>query len=133
MRSERGTTYLLAAILAISLIAAVGVSAQTRVNFRRGMTTIVFTGKLSNYNQKRVFVVRVLRGQSMKIRDVGNNAVSIWVQGPPHSGYQQDLAADCHGRSDVSPTVAGDYKLTIQECQKADRWRGVFKVRVTVR
>jgi hypothetical protein len=69
----------------------------------------------------------------MQIRDIGRHAVSIWVEGPPGSGYHQDLAAVCNGMTDVSPTDAGDYKLTVQECQKVDRWRGNFRVKVTVR
>lgn len=123
----------LAAVLAVFSAGAFAVSAQTRVHFKRGATSAYLTGKLSNYKQKRVFLVRVRRGQIMKIRDVGSNAVSIWIEGPPNSGYQQDLAADCHGMTDVSPTDAGDYRLTVQECQKVDRWRGTFRIKVTVR
>ena len=67
----------------------------------------------------------------MKVGDLGTHAVSIWIEGPP--GYEQDLAADCHGMTYINPTLAGDYKLTVQECQKVDRWRGTFRVRVSVR
>lgn len=109
------------------------VAAQTQVKFKRGANTLYLTGHLSGYEQKRIFTIRVRRGQTMNIRDVGRNAVSVWVEGPPRSGYEQDLAADCHGRTDVSPTVAGVYRLTVTECRKVDRWRGPFRVKVTVR
>jgi len=122
----------IAAIFALVLAAALTASAQTRVKFGPGRTSAILTGKLSNYQQKRVFLVHVRSGQTMAIRDIGRYAVSIWVEGPPGSDYVQDLAADCHGRTDISPTAAGDYKLTIQECQKVDRWRGTFRVRVSV-
>jgi hypothetical protein len=123
----------ISALLTAFLIGAVASSAQTRVKFKKGATSAVLSGKLSNYKQKRVFLVRVHNFQKLEIRDIGSHAVSIWVEGPPASGYEQDLAADCHGQTDVSPTAAGDYKLTVQECQKVDQWRGKFKVKVTVR
>jgi hypothetical protein len=119
--------------VAAFFITAASASAQTRVNFGRGVTSTVLTGRLTNYKQRSVFLVRVRQGQTMTIRDLGPNAVSIWVEGPPKSGYEQDLAADCHGRTDVSPTPAGAYKLSVPAWPKVDRWRGTFKVRVTVR
>ena len=120
------------AIFAAVLFGALRASAQTRVRFKHGHSSAILTGKLSNYHQKRVFLVHVRSGQTMAIRDIGHHAVSIYVEGPPGSGYEQDLAADCHGRTDISATAAGDYKLTIQECQKVDRWRGTFRVRASV-
>ena len=69
----------------------------------------------------------------MKVEGIGNHAVSTFLEGPPGSNYQQDMAADCHSQADVDKTDAGDYKLTVQECQKADRWKGTFKVRITIR
>ena len=120
-------------VFMLLLAGASGASAQTRVRFKKGATSAVVTGKLSNYKQKRVFLVRVRNFQTMEIRDIGAHAVSIWVEGPPGSGYEQDLAADCHGHTDISPTAAGDYRLTVQECQKVDKWQGTFRVKVTVR
>ena len=122
----------IAAILAAVLVGTLTAAAQTRVKFRHGHTSAILTGKLTSFHQKRVFLVHVRSGQTMAIRDIGHYAVSIFVEGPPGSGYEQDLAADCHGRTDVSPTTAGDYKLTVQECQKVDRWRGTFRVRISV-
>ena len=119
-------------MIAAVLFGSLTASAQTRVKFKHGHTSAILTGKLTSFHQKRVFLVYVRSGQTMAIRDIGHNAVSIYVEGPPGSGYEQDLAADCHGRTDVSPTNAGDYKLTVQECQKVDRWRGTFRVRISV-
>jgi len=121
-----------ASIFAAVLFGALSASAQTRVKFKHGRTSAILTGKLSNYHQKLVFLVRVRSAQKMAILDIGQHAVSIWVEGPPGSGYEQDLAADCHGRTNISPTAAGDYKLTVQECQKVDPWHGLFTVLVSV-
>ncbi len=113
--------------------AAVPAQKPTRITFTRGKSAKVITGTLSSYKQKRVFVIRVKAGQEMRIENVGKNYISIWVEGPPHSGYEQDMAADCHANNEISPTAEGDYTLTVQECQKADPWRGTFRFKVTVR
>jgi hypothetical protein len=123
-------------LLALTICAAAStVSAQraTRVNFRRGAHTAVVTGYLSGYKGSRIFLIRVRAGQKMMVEGIGNHAVSTFLEGPPGSNYTQDMAADCHSRADVDSTDAGDYKLTVEECSKADRWRGTFKVRITVR
>jgi hypothetical protein len=115
--------------------AATSVSAQraTRVNFKRGAHSAVITGHLSGYKGSKVFLIRVRAGQTMKVEGIGNHAVSTFLEGPPGSNYEQDMAADCHSYANVESTDAGDYKLTVQECSKADPWKGTFKVRITVR
>lgn len=111
------------------------VSAQraTRVNFRRGSHSAVVTGYLAGYKSERNFLIRVRAGQKMTIESIGTNGVSTFLEGPPGSNYQQDMAADCHDHAEADPTDAGDYKLSVVECQKADRWKGTFRVRITVR
>ena len=124
------------AILALTMTAAAqAVSAQraTRVHFARGAHSAVVTGYLTGYKGSKVFLIRVRSGQTMKVEGIGNHAVSTFLEGPPGSNYQQDMAADCHSRADVDKTDAGDYKLSVQECAKADPWKGTFKVRITSR
>lgn len=118
-------------ILGVAVSAA---SAQTakRITFKRGATSATVTGTLSSYKSKRVFVIRVRDGQTMTTENTGNGSISIFIEGPAGSGYEQDMAADCHANNEVMPTVAGDYKFTIRECTKADPWKGTFKFKVTV-
>jgi hypothetical protein len=115
--------------------AASSVSAQraTRVNFKRGAHSAVVTGALSGYKGSRIFLIRVKAGQTMKIESIGRNLVSTFLEGPPGSSYEQDMAADCHSYATVDSTDAGDYKLTVTECKKADPWKGTFRVRISVR
>ena len=115
-------------------ITATAISAQrgTRVNFRRGTHTAVVTGYLSGYKGSKVFLIRVRAGQTMKVEAI-KGGVSTFLEGPPGSNYEQDMAADCHSHADVDRTDPGDYKLTVAECTKVDRWKGTFKVRITVR
>jgi hypothetical protein len=127
---------ILFSVVVLTLALAAGtVSAQraTRVHFARGARSTVITGYLSNYKQSRTFLIHVRAGQTMKVEGIGNRAVSTFLEGPPGSNYEQDMAADCHSRADVDKTDAGDYKLSVRECSKADPWRGTFKVRITVR
>ena len=122
---------------ALSLVLAFGVSAMgqraQRITFAKGRTSATVTGTLSGYKSKKTFVIRVRRGQTLTTENTGTNSITISVKAPPGSTYEQDMAADCHDRNEVNPTAAGDYRITVVECMKADRWRGAFKFRVRVR
>lgn len=112
--------------------AANGQSTQ-RIKFKRGATSAVVTGSLNGYKSKRTFVIRVREGQTMTTENAGENYITVSIKAPPGSTYEQDMAADCHDRNEVQPTAAGDYRITVTECMKADAWRGTFRLRVTVR
>jgi len=112
--------------------AAYGQSAQ-RITFKRGASSAVVTGKLYGYNSRRTFVIRVRKGQTLWTKNAGANYITVSVKAPPGSTYEQDMAADCHDRNEVEPTVSGDYRITVTECMKADAWHGSFKLLVTVR
>ena len=113
-------------------ICSVAASAQViRIHFARGATSKVVTGRLSGYRSHRTYVIRVRSGQTLTTESV-KNYITIGVKAPPGSTYEQDMAADCHDKNDVNPTAAGDYKIRVTECRKADPWRGTFKFRVKV-
>ena len=117
------------------LVSASSVSAQraTRIAFRRGATTSVVSGTLNGYRGNRNFVIRVRRGQTLRTEQFGDrHDITIYIQGP-HGEDVDDSDASCNNRRGVTPTVAGDYKIQVVECQKADAWRGSFRFRVTVR
>lgn len=125
---------LIAFAIAILSVCSVAVSAQgvTRITFARGATSKVVTGTLSGYKSHRTYVIHVKKGQTLTTEAV-KNFITIGVEAPPGSTYEQDMAADCHDKNEVNPTARGDSKITVTECMKADRWRGTFKFRVTVR
>ncbi len=123
---------ILLAFAAIALFALPSFAQKaTRINFKKGTHSAVITGQLNGYKGARVFLVRVRDGQTLKVETLAKS-VSVWIEVPP-GAVEQDLAADCHSNSEITPTTKGDYKLTVQECEKADPWHGTFKVRVTVR
>ena len=118
---------------AIAAFSAVVFGQSQRIKFARGATSAVVSGSLNSYKSKRTFVIRVRAGQKLTTAQVGNNYITVDIKPPAGSTWEPDMAADCHNRHEVEPTDAGDYILTVTECRKADRWRGKFRLRVTVR
>jgi len=112
---------------------AVDAQTPTRVNFERGMDRTVLTGTLRGYADTKSFILRVRKGQKLTTENIGKNYITIEIDPPKGATYEPDLAADCHDHHEVSPTAPGDYVLRVVECRKADRWRGTFKLRVTVK
>ena len=107
-----------------------------RVTFPKGSTSVVLRGTLSGYSYKtrsqKIFVIRVRKGQTLTTEDIGDNRVTVGIDAPKGSTWEPDYGLDCHSGYEIAPTVAGDYKLTVSECTKADAWRGTFKLKVTV-
>lgn len=124
---------LLSVALVVLSFGAMSASAQTRITFMRGATSKVVTGTLSGYKSHRTFVIHVRKGQTLETENAGNKLITVSIKAPPGSTYEQDMAADCHDRNEVNPTAAGDYRITVTECLKGDRWRGTFKFRVSVK
>lgn len=92
------------------------------------------SGTLNSYRSRRVYVIRVREGQTLKTEQVGDSPrrITIFVKGPSGDDVG-DSDASCNNRREISPTEAGDYTIEVVECQKADPWRGRFTFRVTVR
>lgn len=117
------------------LLGSTPVNAQgsTRITMSPGIKTKIVAGTLNGYRAHRTFVIRLRRGQRLMTENVGKNRVTVSITPPFGSTYEPDLAADCHDRNDVTRTAAGDYKIIVTECMKADKWRGTFRLRVSVR
>lgn len=125
-------TFSFAAMAFVMLAASEGYS-QKRIEFARGATSSIVTGTLNGYNDKRTFVIKVRRGQTLTTDSVGTNYITVSIKPPRGARYEADLAANCNDEHRVRPTTAGDYIITVTECKKADRWRGRFRLRVGVR
>jgi hypothetical protein len=125
------TAFLLLAVIGLCSAAA-SAQAPVRITFTRGQTTKVVTGTMNGYKSVRNYVIRVKKGQTLKTEAV-KNFITIGVEAPPGSNYEQDMAADCHDRNEVNSTAAGDYKISVTECKQADPWHGTFKFRITVK
>ena len=63
MKRLFGVSLLISFLFLLSMAA----SAQTRVNFAPGATSAVVTGQLNGFNSRRVYVIRVRRGQRLRV------------------------------------------------------------------
>ena len=127
-------------ILAIGiLVVFIGFSntqatAQTRIRFARNAVRANVSGTLNSFRTKRVFLIRVREGQTLRTEQIGYRSRPITISiVDPNGEYVGDSDASCNNRKEIAPTVAGDYRIEVVECQKADPWRGRFTFRVTVR
>ena len=127
-------TFLFVATALVMIAASSAFSqAQKRIDFARGATSTIVTGTLNGYNDRRTYVVKLRRGQTLTTESAGTNYITVDIKPPRGASYDADLAADCHDRHRAARTAAGDYIITVTECRKADRWRGRFRLRVGVR
>lgn len=108
------------------------VFAQTakRITFKKGATKAVVTGSLTGFKDKETYVLRVRAGQTLIVDS--NRSITLAVIDPSGEDVM-DRDASCNGRAEIAPTVAGDYKIIVVECQKADPWRGSYKLNVSVK
>lgn len=122
------------ALLASFVLAfSIAASAQTRVTFARGATSKVVSGQLNGPRSERKYLIRVRAGQTLRVEQTAtSNAVTIYIEDPSGEDVS-DMEANCNSRKRVSPTVRGDYVITVVQCTKVDRWRGKFSVRFSVR
>ena len=116
---------------------SVGVSAQkaTRIEFYKDSTGATVSSNLRNYKDRKVYVIKVRAGQTLKTEQIKGDStryVTVSIKNPSGK-VVGDSDASCNNRKEITPTVAGDYTITIYECQKADEWRGRFRLKVTVK
>ena len=122
-------------VLLIALILSVTTFAQNaaRIKFRKGATSAIVSSSLRNYAGKKVFVIRVRAGQTLKIKQIKSENSAHYVTLSIKSPSGEDVSdsdASCNSQKEITPTAAGDYVITVTECQKADAWRGRFKLKV---
>jgi hypothetical protein len=120
--------------LLLVLSSGTAMSGQTRIKFRRGAVSANVSGTLNSDKGKRIYVIRVREGQTLRTEQVRGSTrpITIFIKDPAGEGVG-DSDASCNNRREISPTTSGDYTIEVVECQKADPWRGRFTFRVTVR
>lgn len=108
----------------------------TRVKFRKGATSATVSGTLASYKSKRFFVIRLRAGQTLRTEQIKSDSstryITVVVKNP-RGKIVGDSDASCNNDKEVAPTQAGDYRIEVVECQKADAWRGSFKLKVSVK
>lgn len=124
-------------IVGVMAISVPSSAAQpTRIKFRKGAVTSTVSGTLNGYKSKRMFLIRVRGGQILKTEQIKSDRsskyITVYITSPSGEAVG-DSDASCNNRREISPTEAGDYRIEVVECQKADPWSGSFRLRVTVR
>jgi hypothetical protein len=123
------------AVAVFLFVTATFAFSQERINFKRGAKEAFVTGSLSGYKSKRVFVIRVRRGQTLSTEQIksgsSNRYVTVSVTAP-NGETAGDSDASCNNRKEIAPTMAGVYRVEVYECRKADAWRGNFRLKVRV-
>jgi hypothetical protein len=114
------------------------VSSQTakRIEFYRNSTDATVSSSLRSYKDRKLYVVKVRQGQTLKIEQIKDNSAarSITVSIKNPSGkIVAGSDSSCNNRQEIAPTVAGDYTITVYECLKTDARRGRFRLKVTVK
>ena len=127
----RTRTVTLAIIIALAGV-SIGAQSPVRIKFVRGAISASVAGMLTGYSDSETYVIKVRSGQTLRTKQTGKNYITISIK-DPNGTYVGDADASCNNRKEVAPTVAGDYTLTVVQCQKADEWYGRFRFRVTVR
>ena len=108
-----------------------------RVKFAKGATKAVATGSLTGYKSKAVvFVINVKVGQTLSVEqlipDNSNHYVTFGITNPSGEDVT-DAEANCNNNKTIENTAAGDYRIEVTECTKADAWSGSFKIKFTVK
>ena len=127
---------LISVVFVLSAVSFTAAQKPVRIKFARGATHATVSGTLNGYRDKRDFVIRVRAGQTLKTEQVilrqGSGAITIYITGP-NGDPGGDADMSCNNRHEITPTTAGDYHIQVVECPKADRWRGRFRFRVSVK
>lgn len=117
-------------LIVFGMQSAVFAKPVKRIYFKKGATKAVVTGTMNGFKSKDTYVLRVREGQTLKVDS--NRSVTLAVVDPAGEDVM-DRDLSCNGRAEISPTVAGDYKIIVVECMKADPWRGSYKLNVSVK
>jgi len=134
MKISRGTQICVLALLGLILIIPAVAQTPTRIKFRRGAVHADVSGTLNSLKSKRIYLIKVRAGQTLQTEQLGDSPHRITIFVKDSAGNDiGDSDASCNNRREISPTVAGDYRIEVVECLKADPWRGRFTFRVTVR
>lgn len=112
----------------------VGDSAE-RISFAKGKSNATVSGNLSGFDDEKNYVMTVGKGQTMTVKSLDKQSdgrVSLYITDPKGENAN-DMDLSCHSNATVKPTLAGDYKIQVVECKKADPWKGKYTFSVNVK
>ena len=127
-------------VLGFASLFSPAVSAQkaTRLNFDKNSTAVtVSSNSLKSYKDRKIYVVKVRKGQKLQTEQINIASaplhyITVSIKSPSGKTVG-DADASCNSRKEIELTEAGDYTITVTQCQKADAWRGRFRLKVSVK
>lgn len=109
-------------------------SADERIDFKKGATSAIAKGALKNYDDEKTFVIELKARQTLRTEQIKEDDslkyITVGIT-DPQGNPVGDSDASCNNRKEIKPTVAGDYKIRVFECRKADAWQGEFQLKVS--
>lgn len=121
---KKTTSILLVSMIVISQISARPVK---RIKFPVGATLVVVTGTLTGFKDSQTYLIRMRANQHLITEQNGKNNITVSITSPKGEPLG-DMDLSCHSNHDVEAKSAGDYKIEVVECQKADPWKGTFRM-----
>lgn len=96
----------------------------TRIKFAEDATKAVAMGRLNGYRSKTVvFVVRVKARQTLRVEQLILSKSTHYITysiTDPSGKDATDSEANCNNRKKIENTSAGDYRIEVTECAKAE-------------
>ncbi len=133
---SRKVRFIWASVFVFSLFSPLFAGALTRIRFAKGTYGKVVVGYLNNYSAEKKYVLWARKGQTLKVRQIRNSSsgkiVSLRIKSPSGEDIS-DLEASCNSRINIVLPETGDFQVKVFECQKADEWRGKFKLNFTIK
>lgn len=120
--------------LSTLFVLSITVSAQkpAPIKFKHGAESAIVTGSFPNSDSKRVYSIKVKRGQNLRVEQYGggNRKVTIMITNQDGEDFS-DMDASCNNNKYIELTDDETYIITVATCGKVDPWRGAFKLKVT--
>lgn len=104
-----------------------------RVKFAKNATEKIIKGTMKSYKSGAEYLISVKAGQTLVVKQENrdNHYISLIITAPNGEDVT-DSAANCNSNKTISDTIAGDYKISVKECLKADAWRGGYQIKFKV-
>ena len=127
---------LIVAVFVVSVSTTVFAQKAARISFYKKATDATVSSNLNNYQDRKIYVIKVRQGQTLRTEQAKSDSSSHYITVSiknPSGKIVGDADLSCNNRREITPTVAGDYTMTVFECQKAAVWRGRFRLKVSVK
>lgn len=93
--------------------------------------TITDVGQFRSKNGQKMYSVSIQAGRTLVVKQVNHvigNTISIRIR-DPLSNTVDTAETGCTDHIKVSPTLAGDYQVSVSQCQNGSDWVGAYSIK----